>query len=189
MSNCKVKRVIIVPGNGCVPIENANWYTWLQETLQKEFSEVEIICKEMTDPILAREYIWLPFIRSLGSGEHTIVVGHSSGAEAAMRLAESDKLYGIILISPCYTDLGEESESISGYYNREWKWIDIKQNCRWIVQFSSETDPFIPIKEALHVRDQLETEYIQLKKRGHFMTSTFPELFQVIKEKILASRF
>ena len=40
----------------------------------------------MPDPNVARESIWLPFIRDvLKADERTIVVGHSSGAEAAMR--------------------------------------------------------------------------------------------------------
>lgn len=41
----------------------------------------------------AGEKIWLPFMRDrLRVGEKTIVIGHSSGAEAAMRLAENTKV-------------------------------------------------------------------------------------------------
>jgi hypothetical protein len=26
-----LKKIIIVPGNGCTPVEDCNWYGWLQE--------------------------------------------------------------------------------------------------------------------------------------------------------------
>jgi uncharacterized protein len=43
----------------------------------------------MPDPMRARKDIWLPFIKNdLKSDENTILIGHSSGAEAAMRLGE-----------------------------------------------------------------------------------------------------
>ena len=52
--------------------------------------EVEIILpKMMPDPYVARCSIWLPFIQNeLKADENTVIVGHSSGAIAAMRLLE-----------------------------------------------------------------------------------------------------
>lgn len=44
--------------------------------------------------------------------------GHSSGAEAAMRFAETHHVKGLVLVSACVTDLGDENERLSGYYNR-----------------------------------------------------------------------
>ena len=51
--------------------------------------------RNMPDPVGARESIWLPFMRDeLGCGEDTVIVGHSSGAAAAMRFAESQRVAG-----------------------------------------------------------------------------------------------
>lgn len=51
--------------------------------------------RNMPDPVAAREGVWLPFMRrELGVGPDTVVVGHSSGAAAAMRLAETDRVAG-----------------------------------------------------------------------------------------------
>jgi hypothetical protein len=33
---------------------------------------------------------------------------------------------GIVLVSPCYTDLGLPSEAAAGWYNRPWQWDKIK---------------------------------------------------------------
>jgi pimeloyl-ACP methyl ester carboxylesterase len=71
-------------------------------------------------------------------GSGTVVVGHSSGAEAAMRLAETTKLRAIVLVSACHTDLGIESERASGYYSRPWLWDAIRSNTAHIVQFGAE---------------------------------------------------
>lgn len=159
------------------------------QKLTNRLKGVEVIAKDMPDPYQAKEKIWVPFLLELmGNGdktpkkkwktwtcvffsfvdnEETILIGHSSGAEAIMRLAEKTKgwivLYyiiysycyfiiflvrAIVLVSACWTDLGEPSETISGYYSRPWLWNQIVSNCGWILQFGSTNDPFIPISEG-----------------------------------------
>ena len=94
----------------------------MEEELSRSGLFSEVVLEDMPDPIEAKEDIWIPFITdSLGADEKTIVIGHSSGAEAAMRLLEKRKLLGCVLISACYTDLGIESERLAGYYSRPWK--------------------------------------------------------------------
>mmetsp|Transcript_27972 Transcript_27972/g.55072 ORF Transcript_27972/g.55072 Transcript_27972/m.55072 type:complete len:185 (-) Transcript_27972:175-729(-) len=177
------QKVLIIPGNGCGKIEKANWYAWLAAELIGAGCEVPL--RSMPDPDEAKEVIWLPFIRDvLGCDEDTIVVGHSSGAVAAMRLLEKTKVKGVVLVSACWTDLGMPSEAISGYYARDWPWKQIAGNADWIVQLASSDDPFIPIEEMRFVAKSLQTEYIEKKDEGHFMTQTFPELKDIVLNKI-----
>ena len=135
----KRMRVVIVPGNGCSgDVRSANWYGWLEDELKAcgEFSEV--VLRTMPDPIRARERIWCPFLENeCRCGSDTILVGHSSGAEAGMRLAETVKLAGLVLVSACHTDLGDAGERAAGYYSRPWRWADIRANCGFIAQFHS----------------------------------------------------
>ena len=113
-------KVVIVPGNGGGDVWDSNWYGELFHTLRK--ASVGRGCvpvlKNMPDPVKAREKIWLPFMWNkddgLGCDERTIIVGHSSGAVAAMRYAEEHKLLGLVLVSACHTDLGMKSERIAG---------------------------------------------------------------------------
>ena len=42
------------------------------------------------------------------------------GAEAGMRLLETTRVLGLVLVSACHTDLGVESEREAGYYSRPW---------------------------------------------------------------------
>lgn len=88
-------------------------------------------------------------------------------------------------MAACVTDLGEESEAISGYYNRPWKWDQMKQNCGFVSQFQDRDDPFIPWEtEGRVVHEGLGTELMLTSRGDHFMTRDFPELLLHLQEKI-----
>lgn len=140
----------------------------------------------MPDPYEAKEHIWMPFIEDvLGVDENTIVIGHSSGAEAAMRLLEKRKALGLVLVCACHTDLGEESERISNYYSRPWEWELIKSNCQWILQYHSTDDHLVPVEEADFVAEKLKSEYYRLSGRSHFFGARdIVVAFDAIKRKV-----
>eukprot|EP00944_MAST-04C_sp_MAST-4C-sp1_P001997 g1997.t1 len=100
-------KIIVAPGNGGCG-ENtlqANWYGWFHEEMLKRGHDS--VCPNWPDALLCRESQWVPYaVETLGVDENTIVVGHSTGALLAMRLAEKHKLLGIILVSAAHTDLG-----------------------------------------------------------------------------------
>ena len=177
-------KVAIIPGNGAGDVFHANWYGWLHKKLNQIYG-VSCDLQNMPDPITAKERIWIPFMHdNMNCDESTIVIGHSSGAEAAMRYAEQYKVRGIILVSACVTDLGDENERESGYYNRPWDRAKIKTNTEFIVQFGSTDDPFIPWTEQQQVADGLQSELKKFDDKGHFMNSSFPDLLNLVKEKI-----
>src|SRR6266403_6134272 len=126
-------KIIFIPGNGgSKPTDH--WFAYLKRKLEKY--GITIIASEFPDNDLAREKYWLPFLKNeLQADEETILVGHSSGAVAAMRFAEKNRILGSVLVGVCYTDLDDEKEKISGYYNRPWDWEAIKNNQKWIMEF------------------------------------------------------
>jgi predicted alpha/beta hydrolase family esterase len=150
------KKVIFIPGNGGGTPRDS-WFPNLQQEFEK--LDIKVIAKDFPDNNLARAQYWLPFIKELGADENTILIGHSSGAVAAMRFAEENKIFGSVLVSACYTDLGDGKEKQSGYYNTPWKWEKIKMNQKWIIQFASTDDPWIPISEAHLIKKKLNTIY------------------------------
>jgi predicted alpha/beta hydrolase family esterase len=181
-------KAILLPGNGGGTPED-NWFPYLERELPK--LGITVINKQFPDSILAREKFWLPFLQELGADENTILIGHSSGAVAAMRFAETNKIFGSVLVGACYTDLSDENEKASGYYDRPWDWDAIKNNQHWIIQFASTDDPFIPIEEMRMIDQQLGTDYHEYTDRGHFgdgmhPMSEFPELVEAIKNKLTA---
>ena len=179
-------KVILLHGNGGSTVED-NWFPYAKLELEK--LGIEVISKTFPDNKLARSEYWLPFLKDeLKADENTILVGHSSGAVAAMRFAESNKIYGSVIIGATFTDLGEESERVSGYFNKPWNWEAIKNNQNWIIQFASTDDPYISIAEPRYIHDKLNTEYHEFTNKGHFGWDTklkeFPELIEAVKEKI-----
>ncbi len=179
-------RAILIHGNGnSKPTDN--WFPYLKRELEK--LGVEVDAPQFPDAELARSSYWLPFLeKDLKADENTIIVGHSSGAIAAMRHAETHRILGSALIGTYYTDLGMESEKLSGYFDSPWNWANIKKNQKWIIQFAGANDPWIPIHEAHVVRDNLHTDYYESPDQGHFggdyYKETFPELLEVLKKKI-----
>ena len=90
---------------------------------------------------------------------------------------------GIVLVSPCYTDLGLLSERRAGWYNRPWNWTAIRENSGFIMQFSSKNDGLVPYREQAYVADKLGSELTNLMK-GHFLISKFPELADKLEAKL-----
>jgi hypothetical protein len=123
---------------------------------------------------------------------NVILVGHSSGAQAALRYAEEYQVQGCVLVSATYSDLGDSHERASGYYplktssgieSNHYLFEKMKENCKTWIQFHSDNDPFIPLFEAEQIRDGLglssDTGYRVLPGRSHFF-EFFPELFDSV---------
>ncbi len=175
-------NVVLVHGNGGGTVEDI-WFPEIKTEL--ETLGLEVVAQTMPDNFMARSIEWLPFIRDmLRAGGESIIIGHSSGAVAAMRYAETHCIFGSVLVGASYTDLGIRMEKMSGYFEEPWDWESIKANQNWIVQFASTDDPFIPIEEPRHIHAELGTDYHEVANRGHYMDSSFPELITVIQEKL-----
>lgn len=179
-------KVIFIPGNGGGSPKD-NWFPYLKEELEK--LRINVIASEFPDNHLARESYWIPFLKDhLHADEQTVLIGHSSGAIAAMRFAENNQLLGSVLVGAYHTDLGLPMEKQSGYFDRPWNWESIISNQEWIIQFASVNDPWIPIEEARFVHQKLNTEYHECLDQGHFggddKKLIFPELFEALKTKL-----
>jgi len=180
-------RVIILPGNGNCDIAS-QWYLNVKKELEN--LDIEVVAENMPDPDLARKEFWLPWIEDKSKGaDKVILIGHSSGAVAIMKYLEDHQVEGAILVGGSHTDLGDEKEKASHYFDDPWQWDKIKKNIAWIIQFASTDDPYIPIEEARFIKDKLGSEYHEYTNKGHFSTDTsnkieFPELIEAIKNKL-----
>jgi hypothetical protein len=88
-----------------------------------------------------------------------------------MKLLETVKLYGVVLVAAAHTDLGDSLERQSGYFDKEWNWEAMKPNATFIHQFHSIDDHCIPVHEARFVADRLAGNnhtYEELSGEGHF---------------------
>ena len=176
-------RITFLHGNGATHWSFA-WAPWLKRELEKQ--GYETFFETFPDSVIARAKYWLPFLKDhIKAGENDILVGWSSGAVAAMRYAEENKILGSILVGPCYTDMGDELEKQSGYFNDPWDWKSIRDNQKHIVLVYSDDDPFIPQEEFETIAENLKPEVIKIPGAKHFIEQdTFPEVLDYIVKKL-----
>lgn len=189
----KPDKVILIHGNGG-GTKDDHWLPYVKRELEK--LGLEVVAVTFPDNVEAKSSIWLPYLeKELKADGQTIIIGHSSGAVAAMRYAETHRIFGSVLVGGCYTDLGWASEKISGYYDQPWQWDKIRENQNWIIQFASKDDPYIPITEERHIHENLDTEYYEFSDKGHFGSVNpeeginnpmpeFPELAEAVKRRL-----
>src|SRR6188768_3366313 len=175
-------KAILIHGNGGCTAGDI-WLPWVERELAA--AGLDVINRTFPDNVKARTRFWLPFLEELGADEQTILIGHSSGAVAAMRYAETHRLLGSVLVGVCHTDLGDAFEAASGYYDAPWQWDRIRNNQRWVGIYQSSDDPLIPVAEARFVAAQLKCSYFEHTDRGHFTDSRdFPEVVQFVRRQL-----
>lgn len=178
-------RFVFVHGNGSTHWSFA-WAPWLK--VEVERLGFETFFETMPDSVQARNEYWLPFLKEhVGVGADDVIVGWSSGATAAMRYAEDNKILGSVLVSPSYTDLGDELEKQSGYFDKPWQWGKIKANQKHIALIWGDDDPYIPQADFEFIAKQLDATQIKIPGAKHFMErQEFPELLAYIKQTYAA---
>ena len=182
MVNTLRQKAILIHGNGGSSAGDI-WLPWLERELTG--LGLAVTNRTFPDNVKARARFWLPFIEELGADQHTILVGHSSGAVAAMRYAETHQILGSVLVGVCHTDLGDSGEAASGYYRAPWNWQRIRENQEWIGIFNSVDDPHIPIREARFVAAQLRCSYFESTDRGHFTAPReLPEVLEFVRRQL-----
>ena len=175
---------------GCSPVARSNWYSWFANEMLKNKPNVECVLRDFPDPNRCRESVWIPFLQNeIGLDEHTIVVGHSSGAACAMRLLENDsvgKLCGVVLVAAAHTDLGDEGERLSEYFNRSWDWDKMKMGADKIHCFHGVDDHLIPVREARYISKKMKGdnfEYTEMSGVSHFF-EPWDEILNVVNDMI-----
>lgn len=174
-------RIIFIHGNDARHW-SFGWAPWLKAEVEK--LGFETFFETMPDSVLARSKYWLPFLQDhVNAGMNDIIVGWSSGAVAAMRYAEEHKILGSVLVSPSYTDTGDELERQSGYFDKPWQWEKIKTNQEKIALIWGDDDPYIPQEEFEFIAQQLNPVCIKIHDNKHFAERReFPEIIQHIRD-------
>lgn len=174
-------RFIFIHGNG-TEHWSFGWAAWLKAELDRR--GFATFFETMPDSIIARAEYWLPFLEQhVKAGENDVLIGWSSGAVAAMRYAETHRLAGSVLVSPSYTDLSDELEKQSGYFEAPWQWDKIRANQQRLALFYGDDDPYIPQADFEHIVLQLQPEVYKVAGGGHFIDyQEFPELTAYIDQ-------
>jgi uncharacterized protein len=176
------RKAILIHGNGGSTAGDI-WLPSVERALTA--LGLHVINQTFPDNVKARARYWLPFLEELGADADTILIGHSSGAVAALRYAETHRILGSVLVGVCHTDLGDAGEAASGYYAAPWQWDRIRDHQQWIGIFQSMDDPHIPVAEARFVAAQLRCRYFEFTDRGHFVNQReLPEVVTFVRRML-----
>jgi predicted alpha/beta hydrolase family esterase len=85
-----------------------------------------------------------------------------------MRVAQRQRVRGLVLVAPYYTDLGLDEVRRAGWVDRPWDWPRVRENAQRIAIFHSDADPYISQAELGELGKQLAAEVHVVPGAGHF---------------------
>lgn len=173
-------KFVFLSGNNFISWDKYLWIKNLKDDLVGLVGDDdEVIFETMPDSILGRREYWFKFMDKIGVDSETVLIGFSTGAVCALRWAELNSVFGLVLISPCYTDTNCPIVRKSGYFDDVWKWGRICENVKFSLVFSSLNDEFISQDEFDVVCEKLDVgdfESFKFESLGHFNSNDFERL-------------
>ncbi len=100
-----------------------NWYAAVALALGAATGlEVVLPWDDMPDPVQCRERAWMGHISAAGVGAGDVLIGHSTGGDAALRYAEGHPLAGVFIVGAGPTVRDEDDEEPSAEELAEYGW-------------------------------------------------------------------
>jgi len=180
-----VQRVVIVHGYESSP--DANWFPWLQSTLEAEGIAVTVV--PLPDPDDPDKAAWENAVSAaLGMPDAaTVVVAHSLGAVTALQVLaakpEPWELGGLVLVAG-FTEPLKALPELDGFLATD---VDVERVATRIGQrtvIRSDADPFVPPAASDDLAKRLDARLQIHPGAGHFMTddgvTSLPALLDLI---------
>ena len=182
-----MRTIFIIHGSYGNPQEN--WFPWLERELEDKGWRVWTPDLPGADsPSIPR---YNAFILSKWTFDSdSIIVGHSSGAVAALGLLEEAPDKTVIdrafLVAGFIGDLGWDALKELSRYTLDW--LKIRKKARKFILIHSDDDPYVPLQHGESLKEKLDAELIVLRGQKHFSLEAGPQYkeFPELLEKILA---
>jgi predicted alpha/beta hydrolase family esterase len=182
-----LRRVVIVHGYESSP--DANWFPWLQRTLETEGIAVTFV--PLPDPEDPDKAAWENAVSAaLGMPDAaTMVVAHSLGVVTALRvlaaLPEPWELGGLVLVAG-FTEQLETLPELDSFLAAD---VDIERVATRIgdrTVIRSDTDPFVPPAASDDLARRLDARLQIHPGAGHFMAEDGVTRLPALLDLILA---
>jgi len=163
-----------------------NWFPWLKEKL--EAKGIVVYCPDLPNSDSPQQAAWLQKINKVIDSD-LVIVGHSLGTIAALRLLENlktrQKIIATILVAGFTQDFGVKA--ISDFFKTPFNWNKIRKNSAKFVVISSDSDPYLPISEGQKLAENLNAEFIIEKNAGHIDIESGFSKYDRVLELVLKS--
>jgi predicted alpha/beta hydrolase family esterase len=167
-----------------------NWFQWLAQKLRD--LGVDAYTPRLPTPEGQSLTAWLAAIEEQCPPvtEHTILIGHSSGAVLCMRILEMLRLpvKCTALISPPLTEIGlRDIDALNAsFLSSPFDWSVIRRNAGELVYLMGDDDQYVPQDQLRAIAKGLAVEPVVIHGGGHLNAETgyvtFPELLVLLEE-------
>lgn len=181
-----MKNALILHGtNGS---SKENWFPWLKQELRKKGYNVWVPDLPRADVPSIRRYNDFIFPKWKFDND-SIVVGHSSGAVAALGLLQ--ELPDNVVINKAFLVAGFigslDWDALKELSQFTLDWSKIKTKAGKFILIHSDDDPYVHLEHGRKLKKYLNGELVVLSGQKHFSVSDHPKFVQFpeLLEKIL----
>ncbi len=174
-----MKNVVIL--HGTANTSKGNWFMWLKEQLERQNYHVWVPdLPHSEQPNIERYNHFLLSHAPWQFDEHTIIIGHSSGAVAILgllqALPENTSIEKAILVGAFKDDLGRDD--LKELFDEPFDFEKIKYRAKKFVFIHSDNDPHCPLEGAKFLVKKLNGELYVRPGEQHFSISAGGEKFK-----------
>lgn len=186
-----MKNALILHGTDSTSADN--WFPWLaHELVRKGYSVWMPDLPSPEKPNIERYNKFLLSNPDYAFNADSLIVGHSSGAVAALGLLEALPADVVIdhavLVAPFKDDLGWES--LSELFKKPLDFKKIREKANLFTIIHSDDDPYCPMEHAVYLAEALHADLRVRHGEKHFSVGTagegyrkLPYLLEVIDGK------
>lgn len=181
-------KFLILHGTDDSP--QSNWFMWLKGKLVGAGHEVWLPQLPNSDKPNAQAYNDFIFAnKDFPIDSDTVLIGHSSGAVEILHLLQSlptgTTVKAAFLVSAFKDDL--KWDALTGLFEEPFDFEKIKLHCKKFIFIHSDNDPYVPIEQAMYLKEKVNGELLVFENQGHFNTELspdykqFPQLLEIVE--------
>jgi hypothetical protein len=181
-----MKKALIFHGTHGSP--QGNWFPWLQEELMMKGWQVAV--PKLPTPEGQSLMGWIEALEEQVPAyqDADVVYGHSCGGAFALRLLEQGLITPekVILVGTVI-DFGNQFDDLNKtFVEAPFDWQKIKTSCDNAVVFHGDNDPYVSMKQAETISENLNAPLHVIKDGGHLNADAgfteFPALLNCVDD-------
>jgi predicted alpha/beta hydrolase family esterase len=182
-----MKKALLLHGTS--GSSDSNWLPWLKAELENAGWEVWAPDLPNADEPNIKSYNKYLLSRKWVFDDETIIIGHSSGAVAALGLLQvlpaNTTIKQCVLVGSFKDDLGWTN--LGGLFEEPFDFDGIKKHCSNFLLIHSDNDPYCPLEHAQYLAKELDGTLRLEPGQKHFSEETDPKYisFPLLKSILL----
>ncbi len=172
-------RIILVHGYKSSP--KSGFFPWLERELRAR--DFDVVAPELPNPEEPDRDVWTEALvkAAVPLTENTIIVGHSLGGAAALRMLEAAEArstpHAMVMIS---TPWMIKDEKFRGFFMSELDFEVLMWRASKFVVIHAKNDPIIPVEHSTRYASAFHAKLITPEAGEHFQGEEYPIILQSI---------